>query len=121
MKRSPVTPSLYAPDLGATVRFYVEALGFDHSGSYVDEGDETWAEVALGEARIWFFSHALDDQPEPAFSGLVYVFVEDVDGLASRLEGSVPFAWGPESQVYGLRELGIRDANGYLLIFARDE
>ncbi len=121
MKRAPVTPSLFAPRLPETVRFYVETLGFRQTGSYKeDDGSEIWAEVAMGEARIWFFSNALEEQPEPVFSGLVYVFVDDVDAVARQLEGLVPFQWGPETQEYGLRELAIKDINGYYLVFARD-
>ena len=121
MNRAPVTPSLFAPDLPKTVRFYVDVLGFRKTGSYVeDDGSEIWAEVALGEARVWFFPNALTGHAEPVFSGLIYVFVDDVDALAARLEGQVAFEWGPETQEYGLRELGIKDINGYYLVFARD-
>ena len=48
------------------------------------------------------------------------MFVDDVDAMAARLQGRVTFEWGPETQDYGLRELGIRDDNGYYLVFARD-
>lgn len=121
MKRAPVIPSLFAPDLLQTVRFYVDSLGFRQTGSYKEEdGSEVWAEVALGESRIWFFSNALDKQPGPTFSGLIYVFVDDVDAVAKRLKNQVQFEWGPETQEYGLRELGIHDINGYYLVFAQD-
>ena len=121
MKRAPVTPSLFAPSLPETVHYYVETLGFRQTGSYKEaDGSEIWAEVSLGKARIWFFANALVERPEPAFSGLIYVFVDDVDEIASRLGGRVPFEWGPETQEYGLRELGIKDINGYYLVFARD-
>ncbi len=121
MNRSPITPSLFAPRLRETVQFYTEVLGFEQTGSYRNvDGIEIWAEVTLGEARIWFFSGQLDKQPGPAFSGLIYVFVDDVDSVAARLEGGVQFEWGPEDQEYGLRELGIRDINGYYIVFARD-
>ena len=104
-----------------TVRFYVETLGFRQTGSYKEADDsEIWAEVALGEARIWFFANMLSEQPQPAFSGLIYIFVDDVDAVAARLEGDWPFEWGPETQEYGLRELGIKDINGYYLVFAED-
>ena len=120
MKRSPVIPSLFAPDIMATVSFYVDVLGFQKTGSYQDEGTEIWAEVSLGESRIWFFSIALEHHPTPSFSGLIYVFVDDVDSVATQLEGKVQFEWGPETQFYGIRELGIRDVNGYYLVFAND-
>ena len=44
----------------------------------------------------------------------------DVDALAQRLASSVSFEWGPETQDYGLREVAIKDLNGYYLVFARD-
>ena len=121
MPRPPTIPSLFAPDLAETLRYYTEVLGFAQSGSYQDDDVEIWAEVTLGDARLWFFSGALDAQPGPVLSGLVYVFVDDVDDVASRLKDKVGFEWGPETQDYGLRELGIRDLNGYYLVFAADE
>ena len=120
MPRPPTIPSLFAPDLRETVRYYTDVLGFEQSGSYTDDDTEVWAEVTLGDSSLWFFSGALEAQPGPVLSGLVYVFVDDVDDVASRLEGRVGFEWGPETQDYGLRELGIRDLNGYYLVFARD-
>ena len=120
MNRSPVIPSLYVPDLDAALRFYTQTLGFTKTGAYEKDGETYWAEVARGEARLWFFSNALDDIPKPTFSGLIYVFVDDVDALAKQLSGQAYFEWGPETQPYGLRELGIKDLNGYYLVFAKD-
>ncbi len=121
MQRAALIPSLYAPSLAEAVAFYVDTLGFRQTGSYREDDDtEIWAEVALGEARVWFFANALDAHPQPSFSGLIYVFVEDVDALSARLAGKLAFEWGPETQGYGLRELGIKDINGYCLVFAQD-
>lgn len=124
MERSALTVSLYAPDVAATVAFYVERLGFRQTGAWEDDGTPVWAEVARdgpkGTARIWLFSGAIPGRERPMFSGLVYLFVDDVDAEADRLEGRVPFRWGPEDQEYGLRELGIEDPNGYLICLARD-
>lgn len=75
--------------------------------------------MTCGEARIWFFSHALDNVPHPVFSGLIYIFIDDVDGFATSLSKDVKKRWGPEKQEYGLCELGIEDCNGYLLVFAK--
>ena len=116
---------LYAPDVAAAVTFYVDELGFRNTGSWPGEdGAPIWAEVARdgpkGTARIWFFSDAVEDRSDPVLSGLIYLFVGDVDPEADRLRGRVTFRWGPEDQEYGLRELGIEDLNGYLLCFAQD-
>jgi len=121
MKRSPVTPSLFTKDVTDTVRFYTDHLRFSQTGSYKDEdGKEIWAEVTHGDGRIWFFSGALEGRPEPIFTGLIYVFVDDVDETAAALHGKVKVLWGPETQDYGLRELGVEDCNGYMLVFAKD-
>lgn len=125
MQRSALTISLYAPDVAAAVAFYVDVLGFTQTGSWSQNGaPPIWAEVARdgpkGTARIWFFSHQIETRPGPGLSGLIYLFIDDVDAEAARLQGQVTFRWGPEDQEYGLRELGIEDLNGYLICFARD-
>ncbi len=125
MARSALTISLYAPDVTAAVAFYVDELGFQQTGSWSEDGaPPVWAEVARngpkGTARIWFFSNTIENRPGPMLSGLIYLFVDDVDAEAARLRGRVEFRWGPEDQEYGLRELGIEDLNGYLLCFAHD-
>ncbi|MEQ8348174.1 MAG: VOC family protein [Sneathiellaceae bacterium] len=124
MDRAALTVSLYVPDVAAAVGFYTECLGFAHSGSWNEGGRAIWAEVARtgpkGTARIWFFCHRIEDRPGPAMSGLIYLFVGDVDAEARRLAGRPTVRWGPEDQPYGLRELGIEDPHGYLLCFAQD-
>ncbi len=120
MARGPVIPSFFAPDMEQTLAFYTGVLGFSQTGCWTDKEETVWAELALGDAKLWFFRHALDQHPDPVFSGLVYIFIEDVDEMANQLHGKVDIEWGPESQEYGLRELGIKDNNGYFIVFAKD-
>lgn len=124
MERSPATVSLYVPDVAAAVAFYRDVLGFEHTAAWREGDTPIWSEVARqgpeGTARIWFFCGELPGRPAPALTGLIYLFVEDVDAEAERLRGKVDFRWGPEDMDYGLRELGIEDPHGYLLCFARD-
>ncbi len=124
MDRSPLTPSLCVPDVAKAVRFYVEILGFAETANWVERGEPIWAEVArdgpCGTARLWFFSDLSESPPAPMLSGLIYLFVEDVDAEAARLSGWVKARWGPETQEYGLREFGFEDLNGYLICLARD-
>lgn len=120
MSRNPVVPSLFASDLPATIEYYTETLGFTVTGRYEQDGKLTWAELSLGNSTLWFFSHPIDDRPRPAMSGMIYIFVDDVGAIADRLRDRVAFRWGPETQPYGLRDLGVEDPDGYLLVFARD-
>lgn len=124
MQRSPTTTSLFAPDVAETLRFYEDVLGFTMTASWEEDGRPLWGEVARdgpeGTARLWFFADALPGRPEPICTGLIYIFVDDVDAEAARLRNGVKVLWGPEDQEYGLRELGIEDPNGYMLCFAKD-
>ena len=49
---------------------------------------------------------------------MLYIPCTDLDALAERVRASVPLEWGPETKDYGMREFGVRDPNGYLLVFA---
>jgi catechol 2,3-dioxygenase-like lactoylglutathione lyase family enzyme len=125
MERSPLTVSLFAPNVSDAVTFYVDRLGFRQTGSWSEDGKPpVWAEVSRGGpkgmARIWFFSDPIEGSEAPSFSGLIYLFVENVDAEAARLGDGPDVLWGPEDQAYGLRELGIRDLNGYRLCLAQD-
>ncbi len=121
MKRAPVTPSLFTPSVTDAVRFYEDRFGFQQTGRWQDEDEPvTWAAVSLNDAKIWFFLHPLPDRPAPVFSGLIYVFIDDVDAMATRLQTKMSVEWGPQTQGYGLRELGVKDLNGYYLVFAKD-
>ncbi|MEO1135157.1 MAG: VOC family protein [Pseudomonadota bacterium] len=119
-----VVPSLFAPDLNGTLAFFVDVLGFDQTGIYPDTDNPIWAEVTFRASgrgsKIWFFSQPIADRPAPAMSGVIYIFVDDVDAFCQSLADKVSFRWGPETMDYGLREVGIEDPNGYLLAFAQD-
>ena len=120
MKRNPVVPSLFAPNIEEAIAYYVDVLGFKETGNWKEDGKCIWAEVALGPSVLWFFARAIDGRPKPVMSGLIYIFVEDVDAVVEMLSGRVAFRWGPEDQPYGLREVGVEDLNGYLIVFAQD-
>ncbi len=124
MQRSPTTTSLFARDVAETLSFYHEVLGFEITGTWQEDGRPLWGEVARGgpegTARLWFFAGALPDRPTPVLSGLVYIFVDDVDAELARIAGRAKVLWGPEDQEYGLRELGVEDPNGYMPCFAKD-
>lgn len=124
MQRSALTISLHAPDVAAAVSYYRDILGFEHTGEWVEEGKPLWSEVTReglnGTARIWFYADQSKHTNAPTMTGLVYLFLGAVDDIAATLGDKVRVRWGPEDMPYGLRELGIEDLNGYLLVFAED-
>ena len=40
-----------------------------------------------------------------------------MQALAEELRGKVDFAWGPEVMEYGMREFGVDDPDGNVLVF----
>ena len=124
LERSALTISLYAPDTRATVGFYCDVLGFTHTAEWTEDGEMMWAEVCRdgpkGTARLWFFSRAFEGQPVPDVTGSIYLFVGPVDDEAARIGANAEVRWGPEDQVYGLREFAMFDCNGYTVCFAED-
>lgn len=116
-----VVPSLLVRELVATLQFYQDVLGFSVTGLYPDADQPIWAEVARDGVALMFYTNPPHGTPEtPSLSGTLYFYPDDVRSLAAELKGKVAFAWGPEVMPYGVRELGIRDPNGYYLAFAEE-
>lgn len=110
--------------MSETLAFYRELLGFEITASWEEDGTTIWAEVSrdgpTGKALLWFFAHGIESRPGPAFSGVLYLFLGNIDAWVERLGGRLSFAWGPEVQAYGLKELAFEDPNGYLVCLAED-
>ena len=116
MSTQPVIVSLYTPALDATIGFYTRVLGFEKTGVYRNEhGASVWAELTRGAATVWFFTDRIEHDT-PVCSGQLVLFVDSVDALAASFGDDVVVDWGPQTAGYGLRELGIRDNNGYRLV-----
>lgn len=110
-----VVVSLLAKSLPVTLSFY-ERLGFCISGGSCESG---WLEVRRDGAVLQFYDQApIDTSPTPIMSGTIYLHVDDVEIVASKLDKGIPFEWGPETMEYGSREFAVRDPNGYLIAFS---
>ncbi|MGE0716565.1 MAG: VOC family protein [Alphaproteobacteria bacterium] len=113
--RGPV-PSLRVRDTAATIAFYRDLLGFRVTGRHPVEAP-TWIELTHGPVTLQFFSDPPIGIAEPEMAGTLYLHPDDVTALAARLEGLVPFEWGPEVMSYGMREFAVRDPDGYRIAF----
>jgi len=114
-----VVPCFFVANMRESLDFYVRVLGFTQTGYYPIESDPIRTEVRRDEVAIVLLSDGQHVSFQtPAFSGGLYLFPASVDKLAAELNGKVPFAWGPEDTEFGMREFGVRDPDGYTLIFA---
>lgn len=114
-----VLPCLLVADMRKTLDFYTHVLGFYQTGYYPIESEPIRTEVRRDDVAIIFYTESIHGLGEMTNqSGLLYIFPESVDRLATELRGKVPFLWGPEDTEFGIREFAIRDPDGYVLAFA---
>ncbi len=113
-----VTPMIHVPDVRATIDWY-RNIGFEVTDTYDDGGDGlSFAILSFGASQVMFNSGG---QPSSLRRREVdlYISVENVDAVSSRLEGRVEFMKGVHETFYGMRELIVRDLNGFWITFAQ--
>lgn len=118
---------LDTPDIDSTLSFWTASLGFDVVARIDDDrGRALWCQVRRDDVRVMFTTHYHDDPSEDeegehtaSLTGALYVDVDDVDAVAAALPASVPRLFGPEDMRHGMREVAVRDPNGYTIIFGQ--
>jgi hypothetical protein len=120
-----VVPYFLVEDVFATAEFYRDILGFTFDEFFGDPPSFTIVE--RDDVRIMF------RQMRPAKTRVVrsnrtvmdetfdaYVYVSNVDELAAELRAkNADIVEGPVKRIYDMRELLVRDCNGYLLAFGQ--
>jgi len=132
------TPVLMVDDVGRTVAFYRDVLGFAFVVGVVEASRETVAQwpapgplafalVESGQARLMFETRASLAADLPRFaeariggSLMLYLDCDDLDALYARLSEHAPFLKAPHTTFYGARECTFQDINGYILTFAEN-
>jgi catechol 2,3-dioxygenase-like lactoylglutathione lyase family enzyme len=107
---------LRTTDLERSIGFYTETLGFE-----CEKRDGAWATVHRDSVRIML---ALPDAHErfdqAAFTGSLYLYVDDIDDLWNRLKDAARVCYTIETFDYGMREFAIYDDSGYVLQFGQE-
>jgi catechol 2,3-dioxygenase-like lactoylglutathione lyase family enzyme len=120
-----VAPYFLVDDVFATAEFYRDVLGFTFNEFFGDPPSCTIVE--RDEVRIMFrqVRPAGPAAARPNRSVMdetfdAYIYVSDVDGLAAELRAKkVDIVEGPIDRIYRMRELLVRDCNGYVLAFGQ--
>ncbi len=115
-----VTPQLRTTDLEASIRFYVDLLGFDLAFRWED----FYAGVCAGEAEIHL---KRVDATDPSIAHVaagdhvhLYIHVDDVDAMGARLRAlGVPLLAGPVDRPWNTREIVLRDDQGHTLYLSQ--
>lgn len=114
-----LVPSLMVRDVEASLAFYTGVLGFEACARYEDGQGLAWAEARRDGIVLQLMRGPICGLPEePVLTGTLYFYPESIDAVAEQVAGRAEVAWGPEVMPYGMRELAIRDPDGYILAFS---
>lgn len=112
-----VTPMIHVPDIRDTVRWY-ESIGFTVLDVGEDDGEAVWAAVAFGQGKVMFNCGGKASDAGRREVDL-YVDTGNVDELYRTLKDRVDVREEPHDTFYGMRELIIRDLNGFWVTFGQ--
>lgn len=114
-----VVPMIHVPDVQRTVDWYRE-IGFDVANTYGDsEGGLSFAILSFGAGQVMFSSGGKQSSARRREVDL-YVYTDDVDALHERLKNRVEIVEGPGNAFYGMREIIVRDLNGFWITFGQE-
>jgi uncharacterized glyoxalase superfamily protein PhnB len=121
-----VTAILFVKAIEPCLAFWVDKLGFQKTVE-VPEGDKIGFVILVhngAEVMLQTLSgRAADfktDSQLGAGSSTLFIEVDDFDNIRQRVQG-MPVAVPERVTFYGMREIGIQDPGGHLLVFAAKE
>jgi catechol 2,3-dioxygenase-like lactoylglutathione lyase family enzyme len=120
-----VAPYFLVDDVFATAEFYRDILGFTFDeffgnppGFTIVERDDVrimFRQVRPAKSTVAHPNRSVMDETFDA-----YIYVSDVDKLATELRAKqADIVEGPINRIYRMRELLVRDCNGYVLAFGQ--
>lgn len=134
-----LTPNLMSEDINASVAFYCGHLDFRFVAGVTDERATMvksfvagvplqWAMLGRKGAMLMFqLRSSLEQEYAPmaevalGASATFYLEVDDLDALLSGLGDGADIVLPDHVTFYGMREVWIRDNNGYILTLAEKD
>jgi uncharacterized glyoxalase superfamily protein PhnB len=118
MEAKRAVPMIHVPDVRATVEWY-QSVGFNVMYTYDDGGEGlSFAGLSFGTGEVMFNSGGHPSEARRREVDL-YVYVDNVDDLYENLKDRLEIIEDPHDTFYGMRELIIRDLNGFWLTFGQ--
>ena len=119
-----ITPVLVVGSIEKSLPFWVERMGFEKTVE-VPEGDTVgFVILTCGGAELMMKSIESVRKDVPQFAppdagstASLFIEVDDFDDVRSRLAG-YPIALEERTTFYGMREIGVREPCGNIVIFA---
>lgn len=119
-----LTPVLMVEQVKKSLPFWVDRMGFTKTVEVPDGDGLSFAILVREGAEIMLQSIASVKKDEPKFApgpgaGNVGIFieVEDFGDVLKRLEG-YPITMAERTTFYGMREIGVHEPGGHVVVFA---
>lgn len=122
-----LTPVLIVEEIEKSLPFWIDRMGFQKTIDVPDGDRLGFAIVAREGAEVMFQTLTSVRKDEPRFaqdgsSRVTSLFIEvsDFDDVRRRLDG-YPIAMPDRTTFYGMREIGVFEPSGHIVVFAARE
>jgi len=120
-----LTPNLMVEDVGQTLTFYQDVLGFEVVMTLPETAPFDFAIAQRDGIELMFQSRQSLSENVPALEGSVigasqtfYIEVTGITDLYQQLRDRVEIVVDLHTTFYGTQEMYFRDINGYILSFS---
>lgn len=119
-----ITPVLVVESIEKSLPFWVDRMGFQKTVE-VPDGDRLGFVILAqsgAELMLQTIESVRKDEPKFAPSGdpagtPLFIEVDDFGDVLERLDG-YPIVMPERTTFYGMREIGVRDPDGHIAVFA---
>ena len=125
MKVTRITPVLFAASIEPCVKFWTERLGFQKTAEVPEGNTLGFAILEKDGVELMYQSYASADKDNASTGPLVrkgpsflYVEVSDLDAVMGAMKGIEPTI-PLRTTFYGMREMGVKDPAGHVVMFAQ--
>lgn len=114
-----VVPMIHVPDVRAAIEWY-ESIGFAVAWGHEEDGEIEGAAMTFGGSQV-MFNCGGRPSAEPRREVDLYIQTDDVEAVSRRLRdrGGLDVVEAVHDTFYGMRELIIRDLNGFWITFGQ--
>jgi uncharacterized glyoxalase superfamily protein PhnB len=132
MKFADVTPNLVVADVGRSLAFYRDVLGFALVATVPETAPHVFAWVRRDNVNVFLNSaesvkeHATIASRAIGGTNTLFIVLEaatvaeGVDAMFAAVGGRANVFMPLKDQFYGMREFGIEDPDGYAIFFAQE-
>jgi uncharacterized glyoxalase superfamily protein PhnB len=116
------SPGFTVNDINRSVAFYRDVLGFYLGETYEEHGVLLGAQMKAGAVELWLSQDDWQkgrDRVKGIGCRIFLTTVQDIDAIARKIKAmGGTLLHEPETQSWGMRDIGIEDPDGYRLTIA---